>query len=192
MASSSADDKGKAPATDAPGPATDAPGAKVVDYLEDDPIGVPGQHFVLLSVVSPTSNQRADKCGVKIRGVFATRQEADSHAKKLQRLDPTYDIFCADVGKWLLLPPDTDGIEDQRYQEEYLNTLMTTYNDNQQLAKQHFEERKRNVLEDGLDKHLLPHERQLPPPGYAAAAQAAAAAAAAEAAAEDIAGPSNA
>jgi hypothetical protein len=143
-----------------------AAAAHKIDFLEDDPISVPGQHYVLLSVVSPSSNQRAEKCGVKIRGVFATRQEADAHAKKLQRLDPHYDIFCADVGKWLLLPPDISGIEDQEYQEDYLNNLMKTYRENQELAKQHFEERKRSVLEDGLDKHLLPHERHQAPEGY--------------------------
>lgn len=130
-----------------------------VDYLEDDPISVPGQNFVLISVVSPGSNQKADKCGVKVRGVFATRQEADAHAKKLQKLDPHYDIYCADVGKWLLIPPDPNGIEDQEYAEDYLNNLMKSYRENQALAKQHFEERKKSILEEGLDKHLLPHER---------------------------------
>lgn len=154
-----------APVDAVPAPAQ---GGQRIDFLEDDPIGVPGQHFVLLSVVSPTSNQRAEKLGVKVRGVFASRQEADSHAKKLQRLDPTYDIFCADVGKWLLLPPDITEIKDQEFQEEYLNTLLKTYNENQDLAKQHFEERKRNVLKDGLDKHLLPHERHAVPDGYVA------------------------
>ncbi len=131
-----------------------------IDHLEADPIGVPGQNYVLLSVVSPDSNQKSDKCGVKIRGVFATRQEADAHAKKLQKLDPTYDIYCADVGKWLLIPPDATNIEEQEYAEDFLNNLMKSYKENQALAKQHFEERKKSILEEGLDKHLLPHERQ--------------------------------
>jgi hypothetical protein len=184
MASTADTDKGKAPA--------DAPAPHKIDFLEDDPIGVPGQHYVLLSVVSPTSNQRADKCGVKVRGVFSTRQEADSHAKKLQRLDPHYDIFCADVGKWLLLPPDISGIEDQEYQEDYLNTLMKTYRENQELAKQHFEERKRSVLEDGLDKHLLPHERHQAPEGYVPPQAAAPAPIEPPLADADAPGPSNA
>lgn len=130
-----------------------------IDYLEDDPISVPGQLYVLISVVSPQSNQKCDKYGVKIRGAFATRQEADAHAKKLQKLDPYYDIYCADMGKWLLIPPDPMGVHDQEYAEEYLNNLMKSYRDNQDMARQHFEQRKTDILKDGLDKHLLPHER---------------------------------
>ena len=134
-----------------------------MNHLEDDPIGVPGQNFVLLSVVGPNSRQKSEKCGVKIRGVFATRMEADSHAKKLQKLDPTFDIFCADMGKWLVIPPDPTAIEDQHYAEDYLNTLIQSYKENQAMARQHFEERKRSVMQEGLDKNLLPHER-LPAP----------------------------
>jgi hypothetical protein len=135
-----------------------------VNLLEDDPIGVPGQTYVLISVVGPTSRQKSEKCGVKIRGVFATRAEADSHAKKLQKLDPTFDIFCADMGKWLMIPPDPTAIDDQHYAEDYLNTLIQSYKENQAMARQHFEERKRSVMQDGLDKNLLPDERLPMPP----------------------------
>lgn len=136
-----------------------------VDYLDVDPITVPGQNYVLLSVVSPTSNQRSEKCGVKVRGTFGTRQEADAHAKKLQRLDPSFDIFVAEMYRWLLVPPDAMDIDEQEYQEDTLNNLVKGYRENQVQAKHMFEERKRQVLEDGLDKHLLPHERTPLPPG---------------------------
>jgi hypothetical protein len=136
----------------------------VVDYLDVDDITVPGQLFALISVVSPTSNQKTERCGIKIRGVFNTRAEADAHARKLQSLDSRFDIFLVDMYKWLMLPPDLTKIDDQQYQEKELNDLMQGYLQNQVLAKQHFETRKKNVLQDGLDTHLLSHEVLPPPP----------------------------
>ena len=132
--------------------------------LEDDLITIPGQAFALLSVVSPTSNQKSQKCGIKIRGVFGSRPEADSHARKLQRMDPTFDIYLVDMYKWLVIPPDPTAIDDHQYAEGYLNDLFNGYRENQVLARQHFEERKRGVQQDGLDQHLLPDERQPEPP----------------------------
>ena len=52
------------------------------DHLEADPITIPGQNFALISIVSDHSNQKHEKCGVKIRGVFNTKEDAQHHAKK--------------------------------------------------------------------------------------------------------------
>lgn len=134
------------------------------NYLTNDYITVPGQNYALISVVSPDSNQKAEQCGIKIRGVFNSRQEADAHARTLQQADPDFDIYLVDMYKWLLVPPDPSKIEDQEYQEELLNGLLKGYRQNQLLAKQHFEERKASVMQEGLEKNLLPHERIAPPP----------------------------
>ena len=133
-----------------------------VDNLDLDPISVPNQSFTLISVVSPSSNQKSDKIGLKIRGSFGSQEAADKHAKKLQKLDPMFDIYVVETGAWLLLPPPTDDIE-QVYGEKFLNELITEHKDNQIEAKAHFEQRKMDVQRDGIDKHLLPEEK-LPPP----------------------------
>lgn len=134
------------------------------DELDEDFITVPGQVYALVSFVAPTgTNQRNDKFGLKIRGCFATKEEAHSHVRRLQQVDKTMDIYLVDMYKWLLIPPDPNAIEDQEYQEEFLNNLIKGYRENQALAKQHFQERKEAVQKEGLDKHLLEHEK-LPPP----------------------------
>jgi hypothetical protein len=130
-----------------------------VDILEEDLITVPGQLYALVSFVSPTGNQKNAQCGMKIRGVFASRDEANTHVRRLQKTDPKFDVYMVDMYKWLVVPPDPSQIADQQFQEAYLQTLVSSYHDNQLAAKHHFEERKQSVMLEGLDKNLLPDER---------------------------------
>jgi len=131
--------------------------------LEDDLFLPAGQHFVLISIVGPEEPQKCDQFLIKVRGVFATRAEAESHVRKLQKYNNDVHIYVGDVGKWLPLPPKANQIEDQRYQEQFLDDMMTSYQENQLEAKRMFEERKRAVMKEGVDKHLSPDEK-LPKP----------------------------
>ena len=72
--------------------------------LETDYTTVPGQIFACLSVVGPEAPQKNDKFGIKIRGAFATRDEAANHAKRLQKEDPTFDIYVVDIQVTSFLP----------------------------------------------------------------------------------------
>ena len=137
--------------------------------LDVDYITVPGQLYAVLSFVGPTgTNQKNDRFGLKIRGCFATTDEAAAHVRRLQQADANMDIFVADMYKWLLIPPDINGIENQEYQEDYLNSLIKGYRENQEAAKNMFNERKEAVMRDGLDQHLTPDER-IPQPATATA-----------------------
>jgi hypothetical protein len=115
--------------------------------LEQDYTTVPGQAFACLSVVGPEAPQKNDKFGIKIRGAFATRDEAASHAKRLQKEDPTFDIYVVDMYKWLLIPPDAAKIEDVHYQNQKLEEIMMGYKENQAEAARLFQERKRSMME---------------------------------------------
>jgi hypothetical protein len=115
--------------------------------LEQDYTTVPGQLFACLSVVGPEAPQKNDQFGIKIRGAFSTRDEAASHAKKLQTEDSTFDIYVVDMYKWLLIPPDPSKIEDSHYTNDKLEELMTGYRDNQAQAAKMFSERKRDMVE---------------------------------------------
>jgi hypothetical protein len=114
--------------------------------LEQDYTTVPGQLFACLSIVGPECPQKTDKFGIKIRGCFATRDEAASHAKRLQKEDSTFDIYVVDMYKWLLIPPDPALIEDAHYTNEKLEEIMVKYRENQSLAAKMFEERKRDMM----------------------------------------------
>jgi hypothetical protein len=115
--------------------------------LEQDYTTVPGQLYACLSVVGPEAPQKNDKFGIKIRGAFASRDEAASHAKRLQKEDSTFDIYVVDMYKWLLIPPDPLKIEDVHYTNEKLEEIMTGYKENQAQATRMFNERKRDMLE---------------------------------------------
>lgn len=115
--------------------------------LEQDFTSVPGQVFALISLVGPDCPQKNDKFGLKIRGVFASHEDASAYAKKLQKDDATFDIYVVEMYKWLLIPPDRDRIEDVHYAEEKLEEIMTKYRENQTQARIMFEKRKKDMVE---------------------------------------------
>ena len=138
------------------------------EHLDDDVITVPGQLYALVSFVGPDQRQKAEKFGMKLRGVFATREDADAFVRKIRRFDTVMDVFLIEMWKWVLIPPPANPLEmehvDVQYDQKFLQDLIQGYRQNQQLAREHFEERKRLVIEEGLDKHLDPEERLPPPP----------------------------
>jgi|TARA_Y100000992_G_scaffold47246_1_gene27401 hypothetical protein len=115
--------------------------------LEQDYTTVPGQIYACLSIIGPEAPQKNDKFGIKIRGAFANRDEAANHAKRLQKEDPTFDIYVVDMYKWLLIPPDPTKIEDVHYTNEKLEEIMTGYKENQAQATRMFQERKAAMME---------------------------------------------
>jgi len=120
--------------------------------LQEDSIKVPGQNWVCVSFVSPTGNQKNKNFGMKIRGVFDKQEEAVDHVKRLIRLDPVFDIFICEMYNWCLIPPDPEKIADQTYQNEELNKIVGEYRRNQIYAKEHFEERKREMMEQAAEE----------------------------------------
>jgi hypothetical protein len=121
---------------------------KCIMSLETDYTTVPGQVFACISIIGPECPQKSDKFGIKLRGAFGTRDEAANHAKRLQKEDPTFDIYVVEQYKWLLIPPDSSKIEDVHYTNEKLEEIMTGYKDNQSQATRMFNERKQGMMED--------------------------------------------
>ena len=114
--------------------------------LESDYTTVPGQIFACLSIVGPECPQKNEKFGIKIRGSFAPRDEAAKHAARLQKEDATFDIYVVDMYKWLLIPPDSDKIEDVHYTNDKLEEIMKGYRENQSEAARMFNERKTAMM----------------------------------------------
>ena len=127
--------------------------------LEQDYLTVPGQLFACVSFVGPDLPQKNDKFGMKIRGCFQSRDEAGTHAKRLQKEDAIVDIYVVDMYKWLLIPPDREQIEDTHYQNEKLEEIMSKYRANQSQAAAMFEKRKRDMVakpQDGEFPYIDP------------------------------------
>jgi hypothetical protein len=129
---------------------------KATDIMEHnlatDTLKVHGQNWACVSFVSPSGNQKCPSIGMKIRGVFDTHPEAVEHVKRLIKLDPVFDIFICDMYNWCLVPPDPEHIADQTYQDQELNKIISEYRKNQIYAKEHFEERKREMVEQAADE----------------------------------------
>ena len=125
--------------------------------LEPDYLTVPGQVFACISFVGPDLPQKNDQLGMKIRGCFPTRDEAATHAKRLQKEDALVDIYVVDMYKWLLIPPDRSKIEDAHYTNEKLEEIMTKYRENQSAAAAMFEKRKRDMMAKPIEGSDTPY-----------------------------------
>jgi hypothetical protein len=86
--------------------------------------------------------------GLKVRGVFSTHEQASAHAKKLNKSDPYFNVFVADVGEWLPWDPLADDVKDSEYQLDELNKLHKAYSENASMRDAFFEEEKRQRMAD--------------------------------------------
>ena len=108
------------------------------DHLDEDIIKLTGQTYALISVVSPQSNQKHTICGLKLRGVFATQEDAQHHAAKLIKMDTTFDIYVVEMYKWLPIPPNNEQIDEHIHQEDMLQEIVKGHKESQ-LAANHSE-----------------------------------------------------
>lgn len=97
--------------------------------------------------------------GVKIRGVYDTRQEADTRAKALQRNDRNFDVFVGQVGYWCPWDPCAQKIDDVEYLNKDLNNLMKEYKANEQKKDQFYQEQKSQRQKEALSaEERLKHQ----------------------------------
>jgi len=89
--------------------------------------------------------------GLKVRGVYDTRREADIRAKVLQRKDQTFDVFVGQVGYWLPWDPDGNKLEDQEYLNNDLNSLVKGYKNNEVKKDMFYEEQKAERKKDAMN-----------------------------------------
>jgi len=122
-----------------------------VDYLDPTTPTIPGQNYALISVVSPDSSQKGKTCAVKIYGVFNRKEEADEHAKRLNKIEPEFDIFLVETYKWLPVPPDSNAIQSQEYQDSQLNNIIQKHLQNREEARSEFETRKSELMQGKQD-----------------------------------------
>jgi membrane-associated HD superfamily phosphohydrolase len=120
---------------------------KKVDHLTED-IPIPRQNYVCLSFLSPEGIKNCTVRGLKVRGIYDTKEEAKERCEELQGVDPNFHVFVGEVGKWLPWDPDPNSTKDQVYQEKELNDLMQGYNDNLKKAKKMQDQRKDDMMKD--------------------------------------------
>jgi hypothetical protein len=92
--------------------------------------------------------------GLKIRGTFASQEEAEQRAKKLRENDPNHDIFVGPVGVWIPWDPDAYKTGRVEHLEEELNALHKEKMQNEEKAKQEFEERVRESKKKAIMENI--------------------------------------
>tara|TARA_Y100000389_G_scaffold198838_1_gene236086 strand:- start:374 stop:1258 length:885 start_codon:yes stop_codon:yes gene_type:complete len=94
------------------------------------------------------NNNQTTVRGVKVRGCFDTRREAEVRSEVLRRLNSNHHIFVGQVGYWLPWDPSADNVADQKFQEESLNDLVGKQKENQEQRDMFYEERKREQIKE--------------------------------------------
>jgi len=88
--------------------------------------------------------------GLKVRGVYDTRREAEVRAKVLQRKDQSFDVFVGQVGYWLPWDPEGNKLEDQEYLNNDLNKLVKEYKNNESKKDMFYQEQKAERKKDAM------------------------------------------
>lgn len=129
---------------------------KIESLIDDEPI--PRQGWVLLSFLSPEGIKNCALRGLKVRGVFESRAEAEDYAKKLRDNDPNFDIHVGEVGKWLPWDPDPSSYKEVNHPNEKLNELMNARNEQLEKAKLMQQQIKSDKLKEANQENPQEHE----------------------------------
>ena len=158
------------------------------DYLNEDPI-ISSQQFYCVSFFNKLNVKQAidnnndykeevlnnttkedystedNVFGLKIRGGFATLDDARAHAKRLNEIDPYHNIYVMEGGKWCAFAmKEADSVnlvEQTEYANEQLNEMMKKYNENQDKAKVYHEYRKNQMVIKNIEDNLKNREELL-------------------------------
>jgi hypothetical protein len=98
--------------------------------------------------------------GVKVRGVYSSKEEAESRAKKLHRLDSSFHVFIGQVGYWLPWNPCADKIDDEKFLDSGLNELMEKYKENNINKDLMYEEDKREKVKAAREEVLAAKKKE--------------------------------
>ena len=91
--------------------------------------------------------------GIKIRGVYDTFNEATNRCTAINKFDPKFNVYVAQVGCWCPWNPNPLEVENSEYSStDQLNTLMKKYKENNDNKDEMYEERKRNMMKSLRDR----------------------------------------
>lgn len=99
--------------------------------------------------------------GVKVRGVYNTKEEAENKAKTLSRTDSTFNVFVGQVGYWLPWDPCADNVDKEVFQNDQLNQLMEGYDKNNINREIFYEELKQDKIQAAKDEYMAAKKKKL-------------------------------
>ena len=99
--------------------------------------------------------------GLKVRGTYSTREEAEKRAKSLQSIDSEFHVFVGQVGYWLPWDPCADKVQDEHYINDQLNEMMEKYKDNNVSRDIFYEEEKRDKIKAAKEETMRKKKEEL-------------------------------
>lgn len=131
-----------------------------IDYLSEDPL-IRQQQVCIMSFVGPNLNQKCKINAFKVRGSYENQDDAERKMKELHNLEPEFDMFLAPVGIWCPFNPNPNDIDSQNYGNDQLNELMKGYHENRMRTNQHYNERKRKMIDDAIKEGTQEGQKEL-------------------------------
>ena len=120
------------------------------DILEEDPVHLlGGLRWCVLATTHPMddpSKEHNTLVALKIKGAFASHDDADIFAKDIAKVDKRYDVLIAPLGKWLMMPVDLSMIGNQKTHDKMLTNILQHHNDKEELERVKFERRKEDLM----------------------------------------------
>lgn len=107
------------------------------------------------------NNFKTNIRGLKVRGTYNTRDEAEKRAKKLQGIDSDFHVFVGQVGYWLPWDPNADKIEDEEFINSQLNDMMEKYKENSINKDIFYDEQKREKVKAAKEEALRKKKEQM-------------------------------
>jgi hypothetical protein len=107
------------------------------------------------------NNFKTNIRGLKVRGVYNTKDEADRRAKKLQTLDSDFNVFVGQVGYWLPWDPCADKIDDEVFINSQLNDMMEKYKENTINKDLFYEEQKREKVKAAREEVIRKKQEEI-------------------------------
>ena len=119
------------------------------------------QNYVCLSFFEGKDDNDKKLTYLRVGGVFETYDEACEHAKNINEIDNSHNVFVGDMGKWLPFDssPTSDYAENVEYANEQLNELMKGYKSNQEKAKLFYEHNKNEKMIDNINVNISEQEK---------------------------------
>ena len=99
--------------------------------------------------------------GLKVRGTYSTREEAEKRAKTLQSIDSDFHVFVGQVGYWLPWDPCADKVQDEHYINDQLNEMMDKYKENNINRDIFYEEEKRDKIKKAKEEQMQKKKEEL-------------------------------
>ena len=104
-------------------------------------------------------NFQTNTRGIKVRGSFATQEEAELRCKMIREFDPNHDVYVGPVGIWVPFHPEAYRTGRVEYLEEELNGIMQEKVKNEKNAKDQFDKRVREAKENAIRENIEKAEK---------------------------------